>query len=225
MQSRLLLALAVAISFSSCATYRSGVTPDDVYYSPERRINRYQENQNRESSASNEDYRLRQQIRDARLRTIDNDFYWNYNNNWQAINRPVWGHGWYGLGSPFNYWNNPFYCIPGTNFVVSTPGKGNVIKTSPRYTPSITTLNNQPRNTGTTSNGKFGTRSSGNGSRFFGGATNQSGSSFRFNYPSGGSGNYNSGSSGGGGSRTFGSGSSSSGRSSSGSSGTRSRRN
>jgi hypothetical protein len=234
MYSRIILVLTIAIGFASCATYRSGTTPDDVYYSPERERSEYYDFREEESSSSTEDYRLRQQIRDARLRNLDDDFFWTNRSNWYVgnswINGPIWGNGWHGIGgfpvTPFNTWNQPFFCIPGTNFVVATPGKGNAITTRPRYTPSISILsNNQPRNTGTNSNGKFGTRSSGNGSRFFGGATNQSGNSYRFNIPSGGSGNYNNGSSGGGGSRTFGSGSSSSGRSSSGSSGTRTRRN
>jgi hypothetical protein len=235
MFTRSILVLTIAIGFSSCAAYRSGTTPDDVYYSPERERREYYDFREEETGTSSEDYRLRQQIRDARLRTLDDDFFWINRNNPQFgnswINGPIWGNGWHGIGSfpvtPFNNWNQPFFCIPGTNFVVSTPVKGNGIKTSPRYTPSITILsNNQPQNTGSTGNGKFGTRSSGNGSRFFGGATNQSGNSYRFNFPSGGgSGNYMNGSSGGSGSRSFGSGSSPSGRSSSGSSGTRTRRN
>lgn len=235
MYTRIILVLTIAIGFSSCAAYRSGTTPDDVYYSPERERGEYYDFREEEARTSSEDYRLRQQIRDTRLRTLDDDFFWINRNSWQFgntwSNGPYWNNGWNGIGgfpmTPFNTWNQPFYCIPGTNFVVSTPIKGNSIKTNPRYTPSITILgNNQPRNTGTTDNGKFGTRSSGNGSRFFGGATNQSGSSYRFNFPSGnGSGNYQNGSSGGSGSRSFGSGSSPSGRSSSGSSGTRTRRN
>ncbi len=233
MKTSLILAVATAICFSSCATYRSGSTPDDVYYSPERERIAYIENWNEEDYTTTEDFRLRQQIRDVRFRTLDNDLFWNYNNtNWHNgnmwLNRPAWS--WpntTGLfGSPINSWGgSSFYLIPGTNFIISSSGNGSSITTKPRYTPSISGNNNQFNYYNPGSNGKFGTGSRNNGSSFFGGATNQSGNTYRYYTPSSGSGSYWNGSSGGSGSRSFGSGSSSSGRSNSGGSGTRSRRN
>jgi len=234
MKTSLILAIATAICFSSCATYRSGSTPDDVYYSPERERFAYEENWNDERYTSREDLRLRQQIRDSRFRTLNDDFFWNdrqlnwhHGNSW--FNRPLWGNAWYNQagiwGSPFYSSNQPFFIIPGTNFVISSPGKGSSFTTKPRYTPIISSIPRNQGNTNTGYNGKFNTGSSNNGSRFFGGATNQSGNTYRYYTPSSGSGSFWNGSSGGSGSRTFGSGSSSSGRSNSGSSGTRSRRN
>ncbi|MGB4843075.1 MAG: hypothetical protein WBP16_01280 [Ferruginibacter sp.] len=81
MQSKtLLLAISVA-AFSSCSTaYKSGQTPDDVYYSPARVIendNRSEErNQIRYQPAT--DYEITMGIRDRRWRDFREDYSYDY---------------------------------------------------------------------------------------------------------------------------------------------------
>jgi hypothetical protein len=123
----LLLAVAVA-GLSSCATYRSGQTPDDVYYSPARpagetyvQTDRDEDGRTTYNDQSLEDERLRQQIRNQRFRNFDDDFYWNnpylnqsfrYNNfnTWNSWNNPwhanTWGTGWNTWSLGWNNWNS-----------------------------------------------------------------------------------------------------------------------
>jgi hypothetical protein len=228
MITRILLFGLVIAGLSSCATYRTGQTPDDVYYSPEREGASYvqteRDEDNRTSyNESNEDRRIRQQIRDQRFRSFDDDFYWNsprYNSwGWNTWNNPYntwgWNNNWgmnYGWGWN-NRWNNSFYggynnfvCIPGSQSVIIIGGHGAPRNsTGIRYSPTI-----QRFNTTTTSNGKF-VNTGGNGSRFFGGSNNNGGNR-RSSFFGGGSNNNTYSGSSGSGSRTFGnSGSSSSG--------------
>ncbi|MFN4284438.1 MAG: hypothetical protein ACK4E8_00575 [Lacibacter sp.] len=122
MIARLLIALLAIAGLSSCATYRSGQTPDDVYYSPGREVvsdgyvtvqrdrdNRYSYNDERM-----DDIRLRQAIRDPRLRSFDDDFFmaprfnsWGWNTWMNPMNTWGWGIGFSTWNSPF-MWNSPF---------------------------------------------------------------------------------------------------------------------
>ena len=110
--SVLLLALAVA-AFSSCTTaYKTGQTPDDVYYSPTRpqdeyvRIEKEDDRRYRYEEDFQEDRYLRMKIRNRNQ--------WNDLNDWYAYERYGFGHNYY-YGSyynPYNTWNyyyNP-YC-------------------------------------------------------------------------------------------------------------------
>jgi hypothetical protein len=228
MKSRIVLLAAVIAGFSSCATYRSGQTPDDVYYSPAREVDGYVETSREDdgrtsyNSSRLEDQRLRQQIRDQRFRSFDDDFYWNNPRfssswGWNSWNSPnswnTWGSGWntWSLGwnnwnawnNPWgwNSWNSPFVCVPGTTIIIPGPGAP---KNSQgiRYSPPVQNFSNTKTDRG----GKFGSYSSGsNGGRYFGGATNNTNrrSSFFSDFFGGSS---NSGTSSG--SRVFGSGSS-----------------
>ena len=76
MQTKILLiALSVAV-FSSCSTaFKSGQTPDDVYYSPVRIDTDDQQNDNRDQAKNNnvEDNTIRMRIRDHRWREFDDD--------------------------------------------------------------------------------------------------------------------------------------------------------
>ena len=78
----LLIALSVA-AFSNCTTaYKSGQTPDDVYYSPARVEEDDQHNNNNRNEVKNEtpeDESIRMRIRDYRWRDFDDDY--NYNNS------------------------------------------------------------------------------------------------------------------------------------------------
>jgi len=204
MTNRILLPTVILAVFSSCATYRSGYTPDDVYYSPDRERVQYTVYE----EESREDMRLRQQIRDARLRNMDDDLY---------INRPSFNSNWNRFdiisANPFFIPGQPFAMIPGTTIIVTNPISVQPGKTVPQYSPSISSLS-QNQNGTSGGNGKFNLPvNRGNGSRFFGGAYNSSrqpNNSVPFNFNSG---------SGGAGSRFFNSGSSSGSNSSGSSSG------
>lgn len=79
----LLIALSVA-AFSSCSTaYKSGQTPDDVYYSPVRveeedNDKDKDDNRNQTTYQSPEDWQVRMAIRDRRWRDLDD---YSYNNS------------------------------------------------------------------------------------------------------------------------------------------------
>ncbi|MEQ1800052.1 MAG: hypothetical protein ABL872_18995 [Lacibacter sp.] len=232
MATRILLFGLILAGFSSCATYRTGQTPDDVYYSPAREVNSYvqvdKDDDNRLSyNESNlEDRRLRQQIRDSRFR-FEDDIYWNtprYNGwGWNTWNNPynTWGwnnswnmnSGWgwnnynYGYGG-YKGWNSGYVCIPGGNnlIIISGPGASRN-STGIRYSAPIQRFTNS----GANYNGKGIT--TGSGSRYFSGNSNSNGTRRSF-FGSGSnnnsSSNWNTNSSSGSSNRTFSSGGSSS---------------
>lgn len=76
MQTKILLiSLSVAV-FSSCSTtYKSGQTPDDVYFSPVRIDSDDQKNDNRDEvkNDTREDNTIRMRIRDHRWKEFDDD--------------------------------------------------------------------------------------------------------------------------------------------------------
>src|SRR5690606_29231172 len=78
--------LATALIFASCSTaYKSGQTPDDVYYSPERpadeyvRVDKKDDRRYRyDEGAYRDDRYLRMKIRDRRYSGLYDDYY-SYN--------------------------------------------------------------------------------------------------------------------------------------------------
>ncbi len=96
----LLLALSVAV-FSSCSTiYKSGQTPDDVYYSPvkivEEQPDNYRDQERYEPPA---DYGIRMGVRDRRWRNYSEDFdFRNSPYNYATCNTYNYG-----------YYYNPYY--------------------------------------------------------------------------------------------------------------------
>ena len=102
MQSKiLLLALSVA-AFSSCSTaYKTGQTPDDVYYSPVRVVEVKQKNDDRDEARyqPKEDYEITMGIRDRRWRDFRDDYdYDNSPYNYCVCNCKSTG-----------YYYNPYY--------------------------------------------------------------------------------------------------------------------
>lgn len=232
MTTRIVLLAAAIAGFSSCATYRSGQTPDDVYYSPARETEAYVEtrrdDEGRVSYSNLEDRRIRQQIRDQRFRNFDDDFYWNNPRfsstmGWNTWNNPwgwnSWGSNWntWSLGwnswntwnNPFgwNTWNSPFVCIPGTTIIIPGPGAP---KNSQgiRYSPAVQNYTNAgTRNFGGGKGGNY--MNTNGGSRYFGGSSNNNSgrrSSFFNDFFGGGNSNGSYNNSNYGGSRTFGNG-------------------
>lgn len=87
MNAKILLIALSAAAFSSCSTaYKSGQTPDDVYFSPvrvvdETRNDDRKRDEARQTETSADDARIRMQIRDRRWRDFDNDYDYSYNNS------------------------------------------------------------------------------------------------------------------------------------------------
>ncbi len=139
MSTKLLLAgsLAVALLSSCSSVYKTGQTPDDVYYSPTRQIDaevkREEKKQEEYTYSKADDNYLRMKVQNRRQwSTIDDRDYWyNYdcncrcNNNWSTYNRwnnnyDSWSNwnrgnnyygynsGWgYGYGYPISYVKSP----------------------------------------------------------------------------------------------------------------------
>lgn len=119
----LLLAVSVAI-LSSCSTaYKTGQTPDDVYYSPARQIkedDNVRKEEKKEQSYSDEYYADRYLWMKVRNRSR-----WSELNDWYNYDRYSYGYNYYygSYNNPYNSWNyyhNP-YCCCHTNNIYSYP--------------------------------------------------------------------------------------------------------
>jgi hypothetical protein len=172
--------LALVLFAGSCTTaFKSGQTPDDVYFSPERkggggneyvqtnREDEYRSNQDRRRSrVDNDDYAydderyLRMKVRN-RSRWSDLDYYYNdpYAAGYYSRSGLYSGLGLYGTSfwSPYSYWNaysnwNYYYnpyYAPRGHVVVVNPN------TSPVYNkPRTFNLNTFTRGGGTNGNPK-----------------------------------------------------------------------
>ena len=128
MQSKILLfALSVA-AFSSCSTaYKTGQTPDDVYYSPVKVVAEKKETQREEQryEKTNNDYEITMGIRDRRWRDFRNDYeYDNSPYNYCYCNCKNTG-----------YYYNPYY-YPWAIYTASP-----TYKTPVNTTPRMVNLN------------------------------------------------------------------------------------
>ncbi|MBL0358854.1 MAG: hypothetical protein IPP72_19195 [Chitinophagaceae bacterium] len=120
MNSKLLLITISIITLASCSTaYKTGQTPDDVYYSPARFYDEDKREDNKKDEEVRKDYAEERQIRmginNPRWRYFDNDIYYSP----------------YNYGYNYGYYYNPYYCtFPVYNtIVVKTPNPKN---TTPR---------------------------------------------------------------------------------------------
>ena len=160
----ILLAISVA-AFSSCSTlYKSGQTPDDVYYSPSRSYGEAERKEEQKDEVKNynnynlEDRTLRLGINDRRFRNFDNAYAYNpYNYNYNAYNYGYnsYNHGYnsfnygynsYNYGYNQGYYYNPYFgAYPIFNSVFITPS--NPKNTTPRignlsgYNPIYNNIN------------------------------------------------------------------------------------
>lgn len=113
--SILLLAVLSAVAFSSCTTaYKTGQTPDDVYFSPatpEDEYVRVEKREQRRYEGSDEYYEdryLRMRVGNRTRWSELDDYYYGSRNNYAYYN--TWGihNPW----NPYTYWNcnfNPYY--------------------------------------------------------------------------------------------------------------------
>lgn len=118
MKDKILLTLLVSTILASCSSvYRSGQTPDDVYYSPTREVAKVEEKEEEkieEKSTAAEDQYIRMKVRDRyRWSRIDDYEYWNdtrYNTScYCTCNPPGYGYNYYPY-TPIRYnnWYNPY---------------------------------------------------------------------------------------------------------------------
>jgi hypothetical protein len=128
MNFKLLLIAIAAVTISSCSTaYKSGQTPDDVYYSPVRGIDeredRREDRVERRSDVRTDNYEereIRMATRDRRWRDINDEYDYNYRYD---PYRYGYNHGYY--YNPY-YYNQPIW-LPGYAIV-------NPKNTTPRMT-------------------------------------------------------------------------------------------
>jgi hypothetical protein len=142
MNIKILLAALIIGSATSCSTaYRSGQTPDDVYYSPVRAIEVSEETDDKrdryeDASDRYEEREIRMASRDRRWRDMNNDYDFRYSP--------------YLYGYNYGYYYNPYYY----NRPVFLPGY--VISNPKNNTPRTTNLGSYNNNTLIVSNIKSG---------------------------------------------------------------------
>ncbi|HEX2684295.1 MAG TPA: hypothetical protein VHL77_10195 [Ferruginibacter sp.] len=103
MQSKILLFVLSIIVFSSCSTaYKTGQTPDDVYYSPARVIVKEDRNDKDEQVKKyrKDDYEITMSIRDRRWRDFRDDY--EYNNS-------PYNYTFCNCNCNYGYYYNPYY--------------------------------------------------------------------------------------------------------------------
>jgi uncharacterized membrane protein YgcG len=115
----LLLVLSGAILGSCTSAYKTGQTPDDVYFSPERPQDKYVAVKDDENRYQGDDYYyddqyLRMKVHNRMMWSdLDDPYFYNPRYSYSYYNN--WSNPW----SPYTYWNyyyNP-YCSP----VIYTP--------------------------------------------------------------------------------------------------------
>ncbi len=127
MKRQILLLAITAAALSSCTTaYKTGQTPDDVYYSPARPQDEYVR-----VDQDEEKYRYDDQYYDDRFlrMKVQNHYRWDYLNDWYSYDRYGYQYNnYYGTYyNPYNSWNyyyNP-YCV-NTVMVINSKIAGNM---------------------------------------------------------------------------------------------------
>lgn len=125
MQSKILLIALSVAAFSSCSTaYKSGQTPDDVYYSPPRSVESDYRNENDSRNQASyrpaTDYEITMAIRDARWRNFNNDYDYSYSPYYYATCNAY----------NYGYYYNPYY-YPWAIYTGKISGR-QAINTTPR---------------------------------------------------------------------------------------------
>ena len=156
MKSSILLLAVFAAFLTSCTTtYKTGQTPDDVYYSPAPpqdeyvRVDNDEENEYRYNDEYYDDRYLRMKVRNRnRWNELDEWYYYGKNYSYSYYNSYYWNDPW----TPYASWNNYYnpYCH---GYVIVNPGT-KITYNKPRTFNLNTYTNNQ---TSKNSNSKFNT--------------------------------------------------------------------
>lgn len=117
--SILLLSVSSVLILASCSTaYKTGQTPDDLYYA-ERAYDNYARTEERSSDDYYEDRYLRMKVQNrTRWTELDDWYYADHRNRYKVYT------GCYDGWSPYTYWNsyyNPYYRPPVYVKTVRTP--------------------------------------------------------------------------------------------------------
>src|SRR6185436_18878754 len=128
----LLLAVSAAILTSCSTSYKTGQTPDDVYFSPTRpqQEDEYGQSEKKDDRNNNESY----EDRYLRMK-VQNRTRWSELNDWYYYDRYSMSYNYY-FGSyhnPYNSWNyyyNP-YCCCHNNTIYSNPKTSGYVYTKP----------------------------------------------------------------------------------------------
>ncbi|HRD57421.1 MAG TPA: hypothetical protein PK504_05200 [Ferruginibacter sp.] len=126
------IALMATIALTSCSTaYKSGQTPDDVYFSPARVVEENEDRAKEEDRIDPEEREIRMATRDRRWRYQ----YWDYDYNYNCNYHP------YSYGYNHGYYYNPYYypypVYPGYGWTFVNPKN-----TTPRTTNLRSYINN-----------------------------------------------------------------------------------
>lgn len=154
MNAKILLIALSAAAFSSCTTaYKSGQTPDDVYYSPvkvvdeSRNDDRRDEARQQESTA--EDKRIRMGIRDRRWRDFDNDYDYSYNNSpYSYCTCTCNSYGYY--YNPYYYSRPVYYPTVAAKTTVNTTPRMINLNSYKNYSNAVTSNSTKTGTGGTT---------------------------------------------------------------------------
>jgi hypothetical protein len=150
MRTPILLLAITAVSLGSCTTaYKTGQTPDDVYYSPTRPAEEYvstdKKDEDRQYQYSDDQYNadryLRMRVHNRYRWYDDNDYFYQNSYNYSYYN--TW-----------NYWNNPWNPYTSWNYYYN-PYCSHVIVGNPHTFTSYSrprVFNLNTYNTGTTGN-------------------------------------------------------------------------
>lgn len=159
MKSKILLLALIVAALSSCTTaYKTGQTPDDVYYSPTRPRDEYvrtekeddRQYRNNDDEYS-DDYYLRMKVRNRyRWSDLDDPYYYSNRYNSLSYNCSCFGNPW----TPASYWNNYYnpYFQP---YIIVNP-KTSVVFSGPR-TFNLASYNNNAITNSNYSNSKNNT--------------------------------------------------------------------
>lgn len=150
MKSTILLLAFFIAAFSSCTTaYKTGQTPDDVYFSPSSPGDDYVQTERKDKR----NYRSDEYYDDRYLRMkVSNRYRWNDFNDWYSYEKYGFGYN-YLYGSyynPYNSWN--YYYNPYCNGVIIVNPKNTYAYSKPRtfnlstYNTPIAVNNNKSSN-------------------------------------------------------------------------------
>lgn len=160
----LLLVLSAGVLGSCTSAYKTGQTPDDVYFSPQQPQKEYvnvkdrnDDNRYYGDDAYYDDQYLRMKVRNRTMWSdLDDWYYYNSSYSYSYYNSFNWNNPW----SPYTYWN---YCYNPYASVVIGAYKGNYVYSHPRIfnlnTYNGSQLNNNnytnPRNGGLLNNNNY----------------------------------------------------------------------
>jgi len=124
--SILLLVLSAAVLGGCTSAYKTGQTPDDVYYSPERQHDEYvrvKENNDRRYQGDDEYYDdryLRMKVHNRVMWSdLDDYYFYNPRYSYSYYNSLNWNNPW----SPYTYWNYSYNPYCSHQLFYSTPSK------------------------------------------------------------------------------------------------------